>query len=386
MKICIISQGFPYPGLPFFTFVGELCKAMAAQGEEIIVVSPQSIFKPILRGEPKIPFRYTIPVENGKDIVVYTPKVFSVGGIPHIGVKMNYFFTQKAVTNTIKKYVGDVDVFYGHFFFQGFHALAEAIRRNKPIIVASGETNVTFRKEYTPRLKEYLNQLKGIIFVSTKNKEEAITAGLTDGTNSILLPNSVDERYFHRMDRKKCRKDLGYSEEDFIVAFTGYFSYRKGSKRVSDAITKLGEEKIKSIFIGRNEDGEDVEPNCEGILYKGYMDHDKIPTYLGAADVFVLPTRAEGCPNAVVEALACGLPVVSSDRKFNYDVLDESNSIMVDPDDVDAISAAIKKLKDNPELRKRLSEGALKKAEGLTITERARKIIAFIKQQIDYKQ
>lgn len=386
MKICVVSQGFPYPELPYFTFVGELCKAMAAQGEEIIVVAPQSIFKPLFRGEPKVPFRHTISVEGGKDIVIYTPKVISVGALPLIGIKVNYFFSQRAVTRTIKKYVGDVDVFYGHFFFQGYHALPEAMRRGKPIIVASGETNVTYRNEYTLHFKDYLNQLKGIIFVSTKNKEEAIKYGLTNGSNCVVLPNSVDEKYFHQMDKKECRKELGYSDDDFIVAFTGYFTHRKGSRRVADAITMLKDPQIKSIFIGRNNDGDEVEPNCEGILYKGYMDHDKIPTYLGAADVFVLPTRAEGCPNAVVEALACGLPVISSDRKFNYDVLDESNSIMIDPDDVEAISKAIKKLKDDVQLREKLAQGALIKAKDLTITERARKIIAFIKQQINYKQ
>ena len=378
MKICVVSQGFPYPGLPFFTFVGELCKEMVAQGEEITVVSSQSIFKPLFRHEPRIPFNYKVSVEGGYEMIVYTPKVFSVGSLPKIGPKINHFFVQRAVTRTIRKYVKDVDVFYGHFFFEGFHALPEAVRRNKPIIVASGETNVTFRKEYTKQLKVYMEHLKGIIFVSTKNKDEAIKYGLTDGNNSIILPNSVDANIFRPLDRKECREKLGFSQNDFIVAFTGYFTHRKGSRRVSDAITMLDDENVKSIFIGRNNEGDEVEPNCKGILYKGFMDHDQIPTYLCAADIFVLPTRAEGCPNAVVEALACGLPVVSSDRKFNYDVLDDTNSIMVDPDDVEAISKAIKKLKEDPELRNRLSEGALKKAGDLTIQERAKKIRKFI--------
>lgn len=385
MKICFISGGFPYPGIPFLTFVGELCKAMAAQGEEIIVVAPQSITHRLFRHEPKIPYQYKINIEGGKDIVVYSPKIISFGMLPFIGKKVNYFFSQRAVTKTIKKEIGDVDVFYGHFFFQGYHALPEALRRNKPIIVASGETEVTYRSEYAAHIKEFLMHLKGIICVSTKNKEEAIAAGLTDGANCVILPNSVDSNLFRKLDKKKCREKLGFPQDDFIVAFVGYFTHRKGSRRVSDAITMLHDEQIKSIFIGRNNDGEDVEPNCEGILFKGSMDHEKIPDYLGAADVFVLPTRAEGCPNAVVEALACGLPVISSDRKFNYDVCDESNSILVEPDDVEAISKAIKKLKDNPDLRESLSRGALAKAEGLTISERAKKIISFIKQQIDYK-
>lgn len=387
MKICVISQAYPYPGIPQFTFVGEICKEMAAQGEEITVVAPQSVFRPIFRHETRIPFKYTIPIRNGKDIVVYTPKVFSVGNLPFLGVGINHFFVQHAISKTIRKYVEtDIDVFYGHFFFEGFHALPEAVRRNKPIIVASGETNVTYRKEYTKHLKEFLSQLKGVIFVSTKNKDEAIAAGLTDGSNSVVLPNSVDSKIFYQLDRNKCRESLGFSPNDFIIAFNGYFSHRKGSRRVSDAITKLEDKQIKSIFIGRSEDGEEVEPNCDGIVFKGYMDHDKLPTYLCAADIFVLPTRAEGCCNAIVEALACGLPVISSDRKFNYDVLNDKNSILVDPDDVDAISAAIKKLKDNPQLRESMSKASLEMAESLTIQERAKRIISFIKQQIGIKE
>ncbi len=381
MKICVISHAFPYPGIPQFTFVAEICKAMAAQGEEITVIAPQSVFKPVFRHEPVIPFKQVLKIDGGKDIVVYTPKIITLGTLPFLGTRVNKFFTQWAVTKTIMKYVTDVDVFYGHFFFEGFHALPEAIRRNKPIIVASGETNVTFRKEYTKLLKEYLNRLKGIIFVSTKNKDEAIKYGLTDGSNSIILPNSVDASIFKPLDRKACREKLGFSQDDFIVSFTGYFTHRKGSRRVADAITMLNDETIKSIFIGRNNEGVEVEPNCKGILYKGFMDHDQIPTYLCASDIFVLPTRAEGCPNAIVEALACGLPVVSSDRKFNYDVLNDKNSIMVDPDDVEAISKAIKTLKEDPERRTAMSKAALEMAKSLTIKERARKIIAFIKQQ-----
>ena len=380
MKICVISQAFPYPGLPQYTFVGELCKAMASMGEEITVVAPQSIFRPLFRHEPVIPFKHVVKVENGKDIVVYTPKVVSVGMLP-FRVKVNHFFAQRAINNTIKKYIKDVDVFYGHFFFEGFHALPEALRRNKPIIVASGETNVTFRESYKPYMSDFMKHLKGIICVSTKNKEEAIEAGLTNGRNCIILPNSVDNSLFYKRNKEECRAELGFPKDVFLVAFVGYFTHRKGSRRVSDAITLLQDRQIKSIFIGRNNDGDEVEPNCEGILYKGFMDHDKIPTYLCAADVFVLPTRAEGCCNAVVEALSCGLPVISSDRNFNYDVLNDKNSIMVDPDDVEAISKAIKTLKDDPDRCESMSKAALEMAGSLTIKERARKIIAFIKQQ-----
>ena len=94
--------------------------------------------------------------------------------------------------------------------------------------------------------------------------------------------------------------------------------------------------------------------------------------------VFVLPTLHEGCCNAIIEAIACGLPVISSDLSFNWDILDKTNSILIDPNDVDGIACAIKLLKDDVQMRDSLSEGALKTAVEHTLHNRALKIEKFI--------
>ena len=134
---------------------------------------------------------------------------------------------------------------------------------------------------------------------------------------------------------------------------------------------------VKSIFIGSGEQ----EPDCDGVLFKGRLPHKEIVTYLNAADIFVLPTLAEGCCNAVVEAMACGLPIVSSDLPFNDDILDETNSIRIDPMDVNAISKAIEKLWKDEDLRSKLADGALKRAKSLTIESRADNILRFMENQ-----
>ena len=81
-----------------------------------------------------------------------------------------------------------------------------------------------------------------------------------------------------------------------------------------------------------------------------------------------------------MEAVACGLPIVSSDLPFNYDILDETNALLVDPTDVDALAAAIGKLRDDEGLRQKLSQGSSAKAKTLTLPQRAKKILEFFRE------
>ena len=102
--------------------------------------------------------------------------------------------------------------------------------------------------------------------------------------------------------------------------------------------------------------------------------------WLQAADFFVLPTLEEGCCNAIVEAMSAGLPVISSDKPFNYDVLDCDSAIMVDPMSVKEIRDAIKRLTESEELRNRLSNASIEKSKDLDIKQRAVKILDFLNQ------
>ena len=79
--------------------------------------------------------------------------------------------------------------------------------------------------------------------------------------------------------------------------------------------------------------------------------------------------------------LTNGLPIISSNRSFNWDVLDESNSVMVDPTSIDEIASAIQELRDDVEKRERLSKGSLERAKSLTIEKRAEAIIGFMRSR-----
>jgi starch synthase len=88
--------------------------------------------------------------------------------------------------------------------------------------------------------------------------------------------------------------------------------------------------------------------------------------WLSAADVYVTASRTEGMPVAPLEAMACGLPIVATDAQGLPDILEggeNSGGLVVPRDDAAAISAAIKRLRSDPDLRERLSHAARRRIE-----------------------
>ena len=102
-----------------------------------------------------------------------------------------------------------------------------------------------------------------------------------------------------------------------------------------------------------------------------------------------MPTRAEGCCNAIIEALACGLPVISSNKAFNDEILNDEYSIRIDEQNEEKLYLAISDLKDNAVLRNKMAHVALEKAKELTIEHRAKAIKEVVfgnKSPIEYEK
>lgn len=375
MNICVVCQSFPTQKTIDFVFVEQLCREFADLGENVTVIAPQSLFKSFVR---HIPIQRTKSIIQTKDgnFTLLRPFCLSYGNrFP----KLNKKSFNNAVLRACRRIKQTPTVLYGHFWSCGASILPYALRKKIPLFVVAGEGEITSHRAMSDdEIQSLKETVRGVICVSSKSKKESIAVGFTSEDKCVVIPNSINPSLFYPRDKAAMRKKFGLPQEAFILAFVGQFNSRKGVARLCKALKKVNNLSIKIMFMGTGAE----YPDYEGTLFAKTVNHDVLPEYLSAADAFILPSINEGCSNAIIEAMACGLPVLSSDMDFNHDILDNTNSILFDPMNIDEIAKAIATLYANNDLKESLSQGALATASKLTIRERAKKILTFIKSRL----
>lgn len=376
-KICIVVNGYPTKEDPSFAFIRPLVVEFADNGFDCSVVAPQSFFESLKNRKKKRPVHWFDETEDGRRIEIFQPKYLSISNLKFFGFCISDFFRRKKVNKVINKIIVNPDVIYAHFWDSGI--IAASVCGKVPVFVATGESSIWADDKFSSTyINSVLVNVKGVVAVSSKNLEESKSKGfLKYKPATVVLPNAFNPVDFFRKDKANCRKKLGYGENDFIIAFVGIFNERKGVARLVEAAKLVPNSKL--ILIGSGK----TVPESDQIIFQGRVPHNEIVNYLSSADVFVLPTLAEGCCNAIVEAMACGLPIISSNLPFNDDILDDDCSIRINPNSIEEIADAIKKLKENSMLRLKMAEASLKKSSRFTIDERAKKIISFMNKYFE---
>ncbi len=377
MHICFITNKYPNVVEPnVIVFLQQLISAISAEGVKCTVICPIQInIYPKLHVLPqKRVDRYL-----GNEIEVYFPRYFGLGMTDFLGfnpARITTHYFEKAVDKILINLDEKPDYLYGHFVTPAAITCARLGKKyNIPAYFAYGEaTYMTIDAFGRKNVRKELSSISGVIAVSTQNKEmisEFVSEGITE-----VFPNSIDSEVFYPRNKKEARRKYQIRDDEFVVSFVGSYDERKGINRLCEAIDRFNGS-VKLICAGKGA----LVPSSTNCLLKEPVLHEELPDFLSASDIFVLPTRNEGCCNAIIEAMACGLPIVSSNKSFNDDVLDENNSIRINSDSVDEIYNAIKKLKENSELRIQLGNGCITKSKSLTLQARAKNILSFMKKR-----
>lgn len=170
----------------------------------------------------------------------------------------------------------------------------------------------------------------------------------------------VDTQKFasHVGDRAALRREFSVGEEDILCLSVGELSDRKNQKVLLEALASLPESKVHLVLVGVGENQETYERMIERLKLKDRVHlalfRGDIPELCHSADIFLFPSRQEGLPVALMEAMACGLPVICSAIRGNIDLINEKGGLLCPADDAAAFARAIEKLSSDQALRREM--------------------------------
>ena len=201
------------------------------------------------------------------------------------------------------------------------------------------------------RAAEAVRDAAAVVAVSGNLADVAVELG-ADPSRVHVLPNGIDADAFAVVPRDVARRRLGLDGNQPIVLFVGSLLPVKGIDVLCDAFAAVSDAAPADrapclTLIGDGSLRGMVEKRMVGeglggrVKLTGQLDRKEVALWMNAADVLVLPSRNEGCPNVVLEAMACGTPVVASKVGAVPDLLDDRCGAMVPPGDARALARAM---------------------------------------------
>ena len=174
-------------------------------------------------------------------------------------------------------------------------------------------------KIYTYTLGKYiLNSYDMLTFLYKDLSKQALLFGLEKKRISTI-PNGVNLDYFNsNVLGADVRDKLDVKDNEKLILFVGRLALVKRLDILIELTKLLLKDgySIKTAIIGRGpyeKMYKQMAESCKDIFFLGKMDKKDLPNYYAAADIFVLPSLSEGLPTVLLEAAACGKPIVASD-------------------------------------------------------------------------
>jgi glycosyltransferase involved in cell wall biosynthesis len=242
--------------------------------------------------------------------------------IPKVGMSSAPFLMYVSLKNLfaeILKARFRFDLIDAHYCYpDGVAAVLLGRSLGKPVVITARGTDVNLIPEYrAPRrlVRWAAAQAAGLIAVSEALRERLIELGVP-GSRIQVLRNGMDLDLFAPQDRASARRELGLDTDGPIVLSVGPPVPLKGVDLVIRATAALRDTKL--IIVGEKPEttvlrrlAQDLYLG-ERVRFLGSMSQQRLATVYNAADVLVLASAREGFPNVLLEALACGTPVIAT--------------------------------------------------------------------------
>jgi glycosyltransferase involved in cell wall biosynthesis len=221
-----------------------------------------------------------------------------------------------------------------------------------------------------------------IITVSEYSKKDLVeTYGIREDKITVTYEGAGKE--FVPLDQQKAKNEIArkYRIDGDFILYLGRLQARKNLMRLVNAYARVREAGFTHKLVLAGQQDSFFQPVLarvrelrleNDISFPGYVAAEDVPTFYNAAEVFVYPSLYEGFGLQLMEAMACGVPVITS-RGSSLDEVAGDAAVLVDPLDELSIAEALKKVLNDSELREKLGEAGLRRSRLFTFENAARR-------------
>jgi glycosyltransferase involved in cell wall biosynthesis len=220
-----------------------------------------------------------------------------------------------------------------------------------------------------------------------KRRVDAITQG---SVRSVVIPNGIDGDLFKPLDPRAARAELGIGSSGRIIVSVGRLHQSKGFPVVVDALGQLGAAfgDVRLYIVGEPDYEADARPEIAAaierhglrsrVVLTGSEPPDRLAKWYAAADLFCSATSREGSPNVVREAMACGLPCITTPFGGNVEAVTSAELGMLVPPEANVLAAALRQALTKPWDRARIAADARQRTWSDVAAECRRQFVSIV--------
>ena len=231
------------------------------------------------------------------------------------------------------------EVVYAHFLVPS--GLIGALASKAPLVVTGHGQDVR-NIGSTPGVRTLtswtVKRASAVIVVSRFLARELETKLPSSRGKISVIDCGVDLERFQPRDQAEARIELGWEGEGPLFLCVGSLTARKNVIRLARAFERLGRGSL--VFLGDGPLRGELE-GLAGVRVLGRIPHERVPTWLAACDVLCQPSLIEPFGQALLEAMACGRPVVATRLGGPPEFVPSAAGVLVDPTDEEEIAAAL---------------------------------------------
>ncbi|MDH5375772.1 MAG: glycosyltransferase family 4 protein [Candidatus Bathyarchaeota archaeon] len=362
-KICLVTHFFPPHIGGIEKVADEQSKRLAKLGYQVSVLTSKTHKK---------------NERHAEGIKVFSYSILNIAERVGIPYPVLSFKAYKNFAEVIKKC--DIVHAHGHAYMSSYIACEVAKKYKKPFILTQHNTFIDYQSWLN--IVEHVNDwtvgrvvLKGsdrVITVSRKTMEYVLKLG-ADISKTSVMHNGVNTTFFHPMNREESRDKLGLPKNRTLILTIRRLVYKNGLDTFIESAPLLTRDYPDLLFIviGTGPSRKLIEKRVrelgieDNVRLTGFVPEKLLPLYYNAADYFVIPSSSgEGLPLVLLEAMACGLPVIATSVGGTPEIVEDMrNGVLVPPRNPKALAKTISKFLSNRELGPAIGEEARKTVE-----------------------